>query len=117
MARFTSPNWDRLNAEQQRRLGELGVKKAPRARKTATKTTTAVGSRAGGTAFQKGLQALQQYIAREGGMPGRAGVQEMPDGDVRRVGVWPANQKQRRNKLDQTQLAALAEAGVDWAAG
>lgn len=50
-------------------------------------------------------------------MPGRAGVQEMPDGDVRRVGVWPANQKQRRNKLDQTQLAALAEAGVDWAAG
>ncbi|MCX4718737.1 helicase associated domain-containing protein [Streptomyces virginiae] len=34
-------NWDRPNAEQQRRLGELGVKKAPRARKTATKTTTA----------------------------------------------------------------------------
>ncbi|MFD4737841.1 hypothetical protein ACFWNQ_10765 [Streptomyces virginiae] len=96
------------------------MKKAPRARKTATKTTTAVGSRAGGTTFRKGIQALhalQQYIAREGGMPGRAGVQEMPDGDVRRVGVWPANRKQRRDKLGQTQLAALAEAGVDWAAG
>ncbi|MET9694690.1 hypothetical protein ABZY81_40905 [Streptomyces sp. NPDC006514] len=50
-------------------------------------------------------------------MPGRAGVQEMPDGDIHRVGVWLANQKQRRDRLDQAQRAALAELGVGWAAG
>ncbi|MFB6578538.1 helicase associated domain-containing protein [Streptomyces sp. NPDC056402] len=106
-------NWGRLNAEQQHRLAELGVgpQKAPRARKT----TTASGPRTGGEAFQKGLEALQQYKAREGGMPGRAGVQEMPDGDIHRVGVWLANQRQRRDRLDQAQRAALADLGVEWA--
>ncbi|MEU4359612.1 helicase associated domain-containing protein [Streptomyces virginiae] len=108
-------DWDRLSEEQQRRLGELGVTKAPRARKAAAKMATAAGPRAGGTAFLKGFEALQQYIAREGVLPGRAGVQEMPDGEIRRVGVWLANQKQRRDKLDQEQRAALAELGVDWA--
>ncbi|MFG2339574.1 Helicase associated domain protein [Streptomyces yangpuensis] len=107
-------NWDRLNTEQQRRLGELGVKKAPRARKTAAKTTTTAGPRAGGDAFQKGLQALAQYIAREGGMPGRGAVEELPDGP-HRVGIWIGNQKTRRDRLDQAQLAALAELGIHWA--
>ncbi|WP_445270792.1 Helicase associated domain protein [Streptomyces sp. DSM 41634] len=110
-------NWDRLNAEQQRRLDELGVTKAPRARKTAAKTTTASGPRTGGEAFQKGLEALQQYVAREGRLPGRAGVQEMPDGDIHRVGVWLANQKRRRDRLNPDQLGALTDLGIDWAAG
>ncbi|MFD9523715.1 helicase associated domain-containing protein, partial [Streptomyces sp. NPDC059979] len=109
--------WDRLNEEQRRRLGELGVKKAPRARNAAAKSAAASGPRAGGEAFQKGLEALQQYTARAGRLPGRGVVQEMPDGDIHRVGVWLANQKQRRNKLHQAQRAALAELGVDWAAG
>ncbi|MFF4448697.1 Helicase associated domain protein [Streptomyces sp. NPDC001502] len=108
-------NWDRLNTEQQDRLATLGVTHAPRDRTAAAKTATAVGARAGGTAFQKGLEALQQYKAREGALPGRAGVQEMPDGDIHRVGVWLANQKQRRDKLGQAQRAALGELGVDWA--
>ncbi|MGW6846703.1 Helicase associated domain protein [Streptomyces sp. NPDC054958] len=107
--------WDRLNEEQQRRLGELGVKKAPRTRRAPAKTAAASGPGAGGTAFQKGLEALQQYIARTGALPGRAGVQETPDGDIHRVGVWLANQKQRRNRLDADQLRALAEMGVHWA--
>ncbi|MEY2229513.1 Helicase associated domain protein [Streptomyces sp. BF23-19] len=106
--------WDRLNAEQQRRLAELGVKKAPRARKTAAKTTTASGPRAGGEAFQKGLAALQQYIAREGGMPGRGAIEQLPDGP-HRVGIWIGNQKARRDRLDQAQHAALADLGIDWA--
>ncbi|MFD7916795.1 helicase associated domain-containing protein [Streptomyces sp. NPDC059752] len=59
-------NWDRLNEEQQHRLATLGVKKAPRAGKTAAKTATATGPRASGEAFQKDLKALQQYIEREG---------------------------------------------------
>ncbi|WP_030852868.1 DEAD/DEAH box helicase [Streptomyces sp. NRRL F-4474] len=107
-------NWDRLNTEQQRRLGELGVKKAPRARKAAAKTTTKSGPRTGGDAFQKGLQALAQYVAREGGMPGRGAVEELADGP-HRVGIWVGNQKTRRDRLDQAQLAALAELGIDWA--
>ncbi|WP_371591652.1 DEAD/DEAH box helicase [Streptomyces virginiae] len=109
-------NWDRLNAEQQRRLAELGVKKASRTRKAAVKTAAATGPRAGGDAFQKGLQALAQYVAREGGMPGRGAVEELADGP-HRVGIWIGNQKARRDRLDQAQLGALAELGVDWAAG
>ncbi|MFB6484421.1 Helicase associated domain protein [Streptomyces virginiae] len=109
-------NWDRLNEEQQCRLAELGVKKAPRARKAAAKTTAAGrGPRSVGTAFQKGLEALQQYVAREGGMPGRAVVERLPDGTEHRTGIWIGNQRARRDKLDAAQLAALAEAGVDWA--
>ncbi|MDX3540890.1 helicase associated domain-containing protein, partial [Streptomyces sp. MB09-01] len=108
-------NWDRLGEEQQRRLGELGVTKAPRARRAPTKAASKSRPGKGGEAFQKGLEALRQYVAREGGLPGRGGVQEMPDGDIHRVGVWLANQKQRRDKLDHAQLAALAELGVKWA--
>ncbi|MDX3540280.1 helicase associated domain-containing protein [Streptomyces sp. MB09-01] len=110
-------DWDRLNAEQQRRLATLGVTKAPRARKTAAKTAAASGPRTGGEAFQKGLEALQQYIAREGRLPGRAVVEVLPDGTEHRTGIWISNQKARRDKLDQAQRAALAELGVDWAAG
>ncbi|MFE1878046.1 Helicase associated domain protein [Streptomyces sp. NPDC059496] len=110
-------NWDRLNEEQQRRLGELGVKKAPRARKAAAKTTSACGPRTGSPAFQKGLEALQQYVAREGGMPGRAVVERLPDGTEHRTGIWIGNQKARRDRLDAAQLAALADLGIDWAAG
>ncbi|MFG2339566.1 DUF5937 family protein [Streptomyces yangpuensis] len=100
---------------QQRRLGELGVgpQKASRARKAA-KTSAASGTRAGGEAFQKGLQALAQYVAREGGMPGRGAVEELADGP-HRVGIWVGNQKARRDRLDKAQLAALAELGVQWA--
>ncbi|WP_331720969.1 DEAD/DEAH box helicase [Streptomyces virginiae] len=108
-------NWDRLNTEQQRRLGALGVKKASRARKAAAKTTTEPGPQAGGDAFQKGLQALAQYVAREGGMPGRAVVERLPDGMEHRTGIWISNQKARRDRLDTAQLAALANLGIDWA--
>ncbi|MFF2789811.1 helicase associated domain-containing protein [Streptomyces sp. NPDC058049] len=108
-------DWGRLSAEQQRRLGELGVRKAPRARRTAAKTAAASGPRTGGAAFQKGLKALQQYIAREGGLPGRAVVERLPDGTEHRTGIWIANQKARRDKLDQAQLQALADLGIEWA--
>ncbi|MFE9934599.1 helicase associated domain-containing protein [Streptomyces sp. NPDC005533] len=108
-------DWDRLNEEQQRRLGELGVTKAVRARKAPSKTTAAPEPRTGGTAFQKGLEALQQYVARQGGMPGRGVVERLPDGTQHRVGIWISNQKARRDKLDQAQLHALADLGVQWA--
>ncbi|UUY52531.1 helicase (plasmid) [Streptomyces yangpuensis] len=31
------------------------------------------------------------------------------------MGIWVGNQKARRDRLNQAQLAALAELGVDWA--
>ncbi|WP_030732773.1 DEAD/DEAH box helicase [Streptomyces sp. NRRL S-237] len=111
-------NWDRLNAEQQRRLATLGARKAPRARKAAAKTATATGPRAGGAAFQKGLQALQQYTARTGSVTVPRGHVEAVDIDGQdhavKLGIWLANQRQRRDRLDHMQLAALAEAGVHW---
>ncbi|KOU22539.1 DEAD/DEAH box helicase [Streptomyces sp. WM6368] len=108
-------DWDRLNEEQQRRLATLGVKKAPRARRAPAKTATASRPRTGGEAFQKGLQALHQYVAREGRLPGRAVVERLPDGTEHRTGIWISNQKARPDKLDAEQLAALAALGIDWA--
>ncbi|MFI1286515.1 hypothetical protein ACH4U5_38170 [Streptomyces sp. NPDC020858] len=46
---------------------------------------------------------------------GRAVVERLPDGTEHRTGIWYANQKARRDKLDANQLRALAELGVDWA--
>ncbi|MFD3472251.1 Helicase associated domain protein [Streptomyces sp. NPDC058682] len=112
-------DWDRLNEEQQHRLAELGVTKAPRARKAAPKTAAASGPRAGGTAIQKGLEALQQYVARTGSVTVPRGHVEavVVDGEEHavRLGIWLTNTKSRRNKLDQPQLAALAELGIHWA--
>ncbi|MDX3533011.1 hypothetical protein PV721_01205 [Streptomyces sp. MB09-01] len=63
-------------------------------------------------AIQKGLQALQQYIQREGRLPRRAAVERLPHGAEHRTGIWYANQEARRDRLGRAQLAAL---GVDWA--
>ncbi|MFB7983940.1 DEAD/DEAH box helicase [Streptomyces vinaceus] len=111
-------DFGRLNEEQQRRLGRLGVKPARtvRARTAAAKPGTTATSGRGAEAFHKGVQALTQYIEREGGgLPGRAHVELLPDGAEHRTGVWIVNQKQRRDRLDAEQLRALAALGVDWA--
>ncbi|WSR21176.1 Helicase associated domain protein (plasmid) [Streptomyces sp. NBC_01207] len=117
-------NWDRLNAEQQRRLAELGVKTGPRARTAAAKTTTKSGPRTGGDAFQKGLQALQQWVEREGAnrpVPRGHGEEITADGEtepvVVKLGVWVSNTKARRDKLTSEQRNALTELGIGWAAG
>ncbi|MGW4713260.1 Helicase associated domain protein [Streptomyces sp. NPDC004314] len=112
-------NWDRLNAEQQRRLGELGVKKTPRARKTAVKTSAASGPRAGGDAFQKGLTALTQYVTRTESVTVPRGHEETVNIDgtehAVKLGIWLTNTKSRRGKLNQTQLDLLAGLGLEWA--
>ncbi|MEU4360179.1 helicase associated domain-containing protein [Streptomyces virginiae] len=75
-------DWDRLNEEQQHRLAELGVKPARvvRARTAAATTDTASTSGLGTEAFQKGVQALTQYLEREGGgFPGRAHIEQLPE--------------------------------------
>ncbi|MFF4583620.1 Helicase associated domain protein [Streptomyces sp. NPDC001373] len=111
-------NWARLNAEQQTRLGKLGVTPARvvRARTAPAKTAAASRSGRGAEAFDKGIQALAHYLAREGGgTPGRSHVERLPDGSEHRTGVWVANQRQRRDRLDPAQLQALAGLGVEWA--
>ncbi|MFE3585674.1 DEAD/DEAH box helicase [Streptomyces vinaceus] len=111
-------DWARLNTEQQKRLGALGITPARVARARAapaTKRSTTTSAR-GAAAFEAGVQALTQYLAREGGgTPGRAHVERLPDGSEHRTGVWLANQKQRRDRLDAAQLVALAHLGVEWA--
>ncbi|MFD5065699.1 Helicase associated domain protein, partial [Streptomyces sp. NPDC058394] len=87
--------WDRLNEEQQRRLATFGAKKAPRARRTAAKTAAAPRVRAGGEAFQKGLEALTQYVARTGSVTVPRGHLETVvfDGEDHAVklGIWLSN--------------------------
>ncbi|MFF0219929.1 DEAD/DEAH box helicase [Streptomyces vinaceus] len=108
----------RLNEEQQRRLAVLGVKpaRAVQARTAAAAAGATSTSRRAAEAFHKGVQALAQYLEREGGgLPGRGHVEVLPDGSEHRTGVWIVNQKQRRDRLNPAQLDALAALGVEWA--
>ncbi|WP_455681386.1 helicase associated domain-containing protein [Streptomyces lavendulae] len=112
-------DWARLNPEQQARLTALGVTPARvvRARQAPAKKRSTTTSGRGAAAFEAGVQALAQYLAREGGgTPGRSHVERLPDGSEHRTGVWLANQRQRRDRLDTGQLEALAGLGVPWAA-
>ncbi|WP_094102750.1 hypothetical protein [Streptomyces phaeoluteigriseus] len=61
------------------------------------------------------MQALAQYIEREGGLPRRAVVERLPDGSEHRTGIWIGNQRARRDRLHAEQLASFADLGVEWA--
>ncbi|WP_326793924.1 helicase associated domain-containing protein [Streptomyces sp. NBC_00841] len=109
-------DWAQLNTEQQHRLDALGVKPALRRQKTAAPTNAKAGAAKGSDAFQRGVAALQQYIAREGKtVVGRQHVEELPDGTSVRLGVFLTNQKTRRHRFSEQQLATLAALGYDWA--
>ncbi|WP_326793885.1 Helicase associated domain protein (plasmid) [Streptomyces sp. NBC_00841] len=113
-------DWAQLNEEQQRRLTGHSVKPAARPQKaparTSAKTGAGKGAARGTAAFQRGVAALAQYIQREEKtIVGRAHVEELPDGTTVRLGVFLSNQKTRRHRLTDAQLAALAELGLEWA--
>ncbi|MGW9081485.1 helicase associated domain-containing protein, partial [Streptomyces kronopolitis] len=76
---------------------------------------TAKGPGKAQQAFQRGLAALTQWVEQEGGQPPRKAVVALPDGTETKVGIWYANQKQRRDKLTEEQLTALRELGIEWA--
>ncbi|MFF3057372.1 Helicase associated domain protein [Streptomyces sp. NPDC057909] len=82
---------------------------------TPVKKSTAAPS----AAFERGLAALAQYIAREGTTtvkrPHREAIVLHGQEHELALGLWFANQKQRRDKLTQPQRTALAEPGIDWA--
>ncbi|WP_405763514.1 helicase associated domain-containing protein, partial [Streptomyces sp. NBC_01420] len=112
-------DWAQLNAEQRRRLEELGVRPraAVRAQKAPVRGAAKAGAGKGSDAFQRGVEALRQYIAREGKTTvGRQHVEELPDGTSVRLGVFLSNHKSRRDRLSEDQLAALAGLGLEWAA-
>ncbi|WP_326793860.1 helicase associated domain-containing protein [Streptomyces sp. NBC_00841] len=110
-------DWARLNTEQQRRLGELGVRAAARPSAARVPRPARTGAGGGADAFQRGVQALTQYIAREGKtVVGRQHVEELPDGTTVRLGVFLTNQKTRRHRLTDQQLTQLANLGLEWAA-
>ncbi|WP_438297606.1 helicase associated domain-containing protein [Streptomyces sp. HUAS TT7] len=70
-------------------------------------------------AFTRGLAALTQYVQREQRtvIPRQHTEHITIDGqdhDVR-LGMWVSNQNSSRDKLNEQQLANLAELGMDWA--
>ncbi|MFF7366019.1 Helicase associated domain protein [Streptomyces sp. NPDC008125] len=104
--------WTALSEEQERRLARLGVE--PAERPAPAPAAAGVGKT---SAFQRGLAALAQYIAREGRtVVARAHVEELPDGSLIRLGVFLSNHKARRDRLDAQQRAAFVELGYAWAA-
>ncbi|MYV42750.1 helicase, partial [Streptomyces sp. SID1328] len=110
--------WKLLSNEQQERLTVLGVKplQAPSPAPAAKGTTK--GPSKAQQAFQRGLTALTQYIAREGHhrVPRSHTEQITVEGEVTpvRLGVFMSNTKQRRDKLGDPQRAALRELGIEW---
>ncbi|MEV7236545.1 helicase associated domain-containing protein [Streptomyces sp. NPDC051020] len=109
-------DWTRLNPEQQRRLSELGVKPSVRPSAAHVPRPARTGAGRGADAFQRGLQALTQYIARERKtVVPRGHTEHLEDGTSVRLGVFLSNQKSRRHRLTQDQLAALANLGLHWA--
>ncbi|MCM3812878.1 Helicase associated domain protein [Streptomyces sp. DR7-3] len=112
-------NWTSLSNEQQQRLTALGMTPAERpapAANSGRKTAENLSA-----AFQRGVAALAQYIAREGHhrIP-RSHIEEITVNRHNtpvsvRLGVFMSNTKSRRDKLTTAQRAALAELGVEWA--
>ncbi|MFD8197238.1 DEAD/DEAH box helicase [Streptomyces wuyuanensis] len=113
--------WAQLSTEQQERLSKLGVQPDQTPSPAPADSRGAKGPSKAQQAFQRGLAALTQYIAREGHhrIP-RAHTEEITlDGQteptVVKLGVWISNAKSRRDRLDAEQLAALRKLGMKWA--
>ncbi|MGP3985142.1 Helicase associated domain protein [Streptomyces sp. KR80] len=105
-------SWSQLSDEQQHRLAQLGI--APGAPTGAEKRAPAAVTHA--DAFTRGITALKQFKDRTGHVRvPRPHVEKLPDGTPVRLGIWLANQKQRRTRLARGRAAALAELGIDWA--
>ncbi len=108
--------WDTLSAEQQTRLEALGL---TRRTETAPAATTAAGKSGKGTAFERGITALAQFVQREGHLkvPRQHTETVVIDGQEHQVkaGVFLSNHKSRRARLSAEQREQFAALGVDWA--
>jgi hypothetical protein len=108
--------WKQLSTEQQERLTRLGVTPTEAPPPDPAAKPAGKGQTKAQQAFRRGLQALRQWIEREGHRPvSRKAVETLPDGTETKLGIWYSNTKARRDKLTQEQLDALRELGVEWA--
>lgn len=112
--------WAQLSTEQQERLSTLGIKPLETPSPAPATGRTAQGPSKAQQAFQRGLAALTQWVEREGPdrpVPRSHSEEITVDGEpvTVKLGVWISNTKSRRDRLDATQLAALAELGIQWA--
>lgn len=114
--------WAQLSDEQQARLTALGLKPDQASSPVPTASRGAKGPSKAQQAFQRGLEALTQWIEREGvhrPVPRAHSEEVAVDGEVEpvtiKLGVWISNTKSRRDRLDANQLAALAKLGMAWA--
>jgi hypothetical protein len=114
--------WAQLSTEQQERLSQLGVKPLEALSPAPAATRTAKGPSKAQQAFQRGLAAIAQWVAREGAdRPVPRGHSETiaVDGETEpvtvKLGVWVSNTKARRDKLTLEQLDALRALGLEWA--
>ncbi|MEU9158097.1 Helicase associated domain protein [Streptomyces sp. NPDC048417] len=113
--------WAQLSTEQQERLSQLAVQplEAPSPAPAATRSMR--GTAKAQQAFQRGVQALAQWVEREGQRPVPRGASEQitVDGEAEpvtvKLGVWVSNTRARRDKLTQDQVDALRELGMEWA--
>lgn len=110
-------SWAELSEEQQERLSALGVK--PTERSVTAPAAKRVGKAS--AAFQRGVQALAQWVEREGAhrpVPRGHSEEIVVDGETEpvtvKLGVWVSNTKQRQAKLTAEQLDALRELGMQW---
>ncbi|MFF8840258.1 Helicase associated domain protein [Streptomyces sp. NPDC015130] len=103
--------WAGLSDGQRERLQAIGIHPhAPEPEAVATPSTAPV------SAFEKGVTALAQYLAREGHLRvPRGHVEQLENGAEVKLGVFLSNCKSRRGKLAADRLAALAALGLDWA--
>ncbi|MEU9775220.1 helicase associated domain-containing protein [Streptomyces sp. NPDC047968] len=115
--------WAQLSTEQQQRLTVLGVQ-PDQASSPAPALSTSRGAKGPSKAqqaFQRGLEALTQWVEREGAhrpVPRAHGEQIAVEGEeepvIVKLGVWVSNTKTRRDKLTADQLTALRELGIEW---
>ncbi|WP_344330470.1 DEAD/DEAH box helicase [Streptomyces globosus] len=114
--------WARLSPEQQERLTTIGVQPDQKPSPAPAASRGAKGPSKAQQAFQRGLEALTQWVEREGAhrpVPRAHGEEITVEGEaepvVVKLGVWVSNTKSRRDKLTADQLTALAQLGVNWA--
>ncbi|MFB6530380.1 Helicase associated domain protein [Streptomyces sp. NPDC056399] len=114
--------WAQLSDEQQARLTALGLKPDQAPSPAPAASRGAKGPSKAQQAFQRGLEALTQWIEREGAhrpVPRAHSEEVAVDGEMEpvtiKLGVWISNTKSRRDRLDANQLAALAKLGMAWA--
>ncbi|MFF8513576.1 Helicase associated domain protein [Streptomyces sp. NPDC015492] len=112
LARQRQPRvWAGLKDVQRERLERLGIWPLPAQQAAGP----AKGRRGGPGAFERGVAALEQYVARTGSVTvSRGHVEVLEDGSEVRLGVWLTNTRSRRAKLGAEQLARLAGLGLHW---